>query len=712
MVGRRRWRRLQRAANALVCCVLLLESTPLAQAGGAGHAVPREGSGPAIAVPVSGAGPDPLLASSAGAGDPELARAGAPSPRDDGDPRPPAADPPSVGAASAARPPHGRAASVLAAPVAQAAPRGPPPVAGVHAGAALALAPGPRPAAVDAPGSRSVPAPAPRAEAARQVVAPSAGCPLYPIALHASSLAGLVPGATIPDALNGEQPGNFGWLTWSGNVSGQALIASLTPPGDSRNYVNPNNLFDRIPSVGDWVHGRPGVNNSPAIRQALDALKERDIDVPVWDAVRGQGAGTQYRIARFAKIRLLDYRLPGQQRISARLIAVDDCLPGEGEVVTPTVTHTATPTPTGTATPSATPTLTPTATLTPTPTGTATPTHTPTASAMRVYTANADFDEGRLINVVHDPSDQLQLDSRARAFNFIWVAVSSKGTIVKIETETGRVLGEYRTAPEGQPTDPSRTTVDLNGNVWTANRAGNSAVHVGLAENNQCVDRNGNGRIDTSTGLGDVKRWPNGGGADTNGGVATAEDECLIHYVRVSSSGTRHISVTKENDVWVSGTGNRTFDLIDGRTGQIKRTEGPVGYGGYGGLIDRNGVIWSARPLLRWDTSKPLSGPNGGNWLGYSHGSYGLCIDSHGNVWDTNLGSSVRKYAPDGTLLGAFNVTGSSTRGCAVDRQDHVWIAHSGGNTVAHVKNDGTWVGNVTVGSAPMGISVDAGGKV
>ncbi|HEY9284585.1 MAG TPA: RHS repeat-associated core domain-containing protein [Pyrinomonadaceae bacterium] len=344
----------------------------------------------------------------------------------------------------------------------------------------------------------------------------------------------------------------------------------------------------------------------------------------------------------------------------------------------------------------------------------------PQTQSSRVYTTSADFSEGSLINVVHSVADQLQLDDATRAFNFIWVAVSSKGTVVKINTETGAVLGEYRTAPEGQPTDPSRTTVDHNGSVWTANRAGNSVVRVGLLENGQCVDRNGNGAIETSGGLGDVRAWPNAGGRDTDGGVETAADECVVNYVRVNSSGTRHVSVNKDNDVWVSGfTGQkaRHFDLIDGKTGLIKRTEAaPVSqaHGGYGGLIDKSGVIWSANNLLRWDTSKPLTGSIGGNWQGYSHDSYGLCIDSKGNVWNTQLrNNGIHKFAPDGTHLGTFAHGAFFAQGCVVDKNDDVWIAHSlNDGSVGHLKNDGTFVGKVIVGGGPTGVSVDAAGKI
>ncbi|MCA9717437.1 MAG: hypothetical protein H6713_27855 [Myxococcales bacterium] len=333
----------------------------------------------------------------------------------------------------------------------------------------------------------------------------------------------------------------------------------------------------------------------------------------------------------------------------------------------------------------------------------------------RVYTFNKDFDEGAYSNVVHKVDHQLQLDDTTTPFNFIWVAVSTKGTIVKINTETGKVLGEYRTAPQGQPTNPSRTTVDLNGNVWATNRAGASVVHVGLLENNQCVDRDGNGRIDTSTGLGDVLDWTNTGGVDSNGGVETAKDECLLHYTRVRSSGTRHASVTEDNDVWVSGTGGRHFDLVDGATGAVIRKENSVGFGGYGGLIDRNGVIWSARSMLRWDTEQPLSGPNGGSWRGLSHDSYGLCLGGDGNVWNTSLaGNAIRKFAPDGTLLGTYQHGHNNAQGCVVDKRGHVWVAHSllGSSSVGHLKGDGTHVGNVTVGQGPTGVAVDAGGKI
>ncbi|HEX5887480.1 MAG TPA: hypothetical protein VFY61_02205, partial [Pyrinomonadaceae bacterium] len=338
----------------------------------------------------------------------------------------------------------------------------------------------------------------------------------------------------------------------------------------------------------------------------------------------------------------------------------------------------------------------------------------PIPHASKVYTLNGDFNLGSLINLSLNPADQLQLDETSRSFKFIWVAVSTKGTVVKINTETGQIIGEYFTSPNGQPRDPSRTTVDQNGNVWATNRAGNSVVHIGLVENGQCVDRNGNGVIDTSTGANNIRPWTNTGGANTNGGVSTAQDECILHYTRVNSFGTRHVSVNKDNDIWVSGTSGRRFDLLDGVTGQIKRQENSVGFGGYGGLIDKNNVIWSANPMLRWPTANPLNGPNGVNWRGFSHPSYGLCIDSLGNVYNTSFGNgTIRKFAPNGTLLGSFSQGSPWAQGCVVDRNDHVWIAHSlNTNTVGHMLPSGTYIGTITVGSGPTGVAVDGDGKI
>ena len=65
-------------------------------------------------------------------------------------------------------------------------------------------------------------------------------CEFYPIALSADTVADVAPGTVLDDILNGAHPGNFGWLTWTGDPRVPTLVNSLTPPGDSDTYVNPD----------------------------------------------------------------------------------------------------------------------------------------------------------------------------------------------------------------------------------------------------------------------------------------------------------------------------------------------------------------------------------------------------------------------------------------------------------------------------------------
>ncbi len=113
-------------------------------------------------------------------------------------------------------------------------------------------------------------------------------CELYPMALPSQALRHAEAGAVLPDIWEGQQPGDFGWLTWTGQPGVPTLVQSLTPPGNSASYINPNNPADHVISPGDWVIGKPGVANSKSVREALDRLKKIDLVVPVWDRVREQ----------------------------------------------------------------------------------------------------------------------------------------------------------------------------------------------------------------------------------------------------------------------------------------------------------------------------------------------------------------------------------------------------------------------------------------
>jgi streptogramin lyase len=347
----------------------------------------------------------------------------------------------------------------------------------------------------------------------------------------------------------------------------------------------------------------------------------------------------------------------------------------------------------------------------------------------RTYSSTADFLEGQIVNLTSNIGGRLEVNAKASPLPFLWVAASGRGTIVKINTESGQILGEYWSAPDGRGRNPSRTTVDFNGSVWAGNRdeasgGMGSVVQIALAEC-CCEDRNGNGVIDTSTGLGDIRPWTNAGGIDNDGGVDTAQDECIKKYVRVEGDFIRHVSVDGNNNVWVAGNfgGDNRFNLLDNATGSILASF-DVGAGGYGGQVDGNGVLWSANrgpgPLtvLRYDTKNTLTTADD-TWSTLDAGNaYGIGIDGFGQVWNAQYDwDHVRKFSPAGALLGVFGTGGGTgDRGVAVTNVDNdVWVANSWASTVTRLANDGSVRKIIDLGpdgNGPTGVAVDAAGKV
>jgi PKD repeat protein len=376
------------------------------------------------------------------------------------------------------------------------------------------------------------------------------------------------------------------------------------------------------------------------------------------------------------------------------------------------------------------------------------------------YTLDGDFELGTLLNVNHDApgSDQLQLNKQTKPFPFVYIANSGRGTAVRIDVETGTILGEYWTSPANRAKNPSRTTVDKLGNVWVTNRdeaetrtldgvsaPWGSAARIGLIvggtrvnadgtpnpvgeylkapfEYNTCIDKDGDGLIRTSRGLGHILGWPNTSGVDHDGGVETALDECIQLYVRVRGVNTRTVAIDAQNDAWIGGA-NNYHEKVDGDTGQrVPGTAFNLGCGGYGGLIDGNGILWSARyggGLLRYNTTTRT-----GVCLGNAHGDYGLGVDPvAGHIWHTILnGSGVVKLNPAATTPATMEISrhphgNPDSQGVAVDGKGNVWVSHAlySATTIGRVRTDGLFLGTPFLGpgaSGPTGVAVDANGKV
>ena len=410
-------------------------------------------------------------------------------------------------------------------------------------------------------------------------------------------------------------------------------------------------------------------------------------------------------------------------------------------------------------------------------------------ASSRTWTLNADFEEGTLLNVNYDQTaSQLQLNHLIQPLPFVWVACSARGTVVRIDANTGEVLGEYWSAPDNMGRNPSRTTVDRDGNVWVGNRdetgwygPGGSITRIGLVIGGTrgsllvtniggntvtnfvedaggeylkppfkyctAIDRNHDGYIHTSAGLGRVLGWSNvlTNGAETtpyydspgtrsNGGtlfrgVETADDECIINYTRVAGTAVRTIAVDANNDVWTLGHNDAAIQKVEGATGLPLLPTGWAGALGYGGLIDPHGVLWSAcnPSVLRFDPAILATNTSYSGEIVDSGASYGIGIDPlTGQIWFSRYSDSgdttpsVARLAPDGAAIGNYCQGNNNlkSRGVAVDDQGNVWVAHGNegvNGSVAHLRTDGTYVGSVYLACNTFnstGVAVDANGKV
>ncbi len=115
-----------------------------------------------------------------------------------------------------------------------------------------------------------------------------------------------------------------------------------------------------------------------------------------------------------------------------------------------------------------------------------------------------------------DPSGEGDED-----YSFIWISNSDEGTVSKVDTSTGTELGRYWACPDESACDPSRTSVNLAGDVAVSIREPGGITKVAAIDDN-CVDANGDGLIQTSSGPGDVLPW--------------GTDECVLWHTEIPSS--------------------------------------------------------------------------------------------------------------------------------------------------------------------------------
>lgn len=345
------------------------------------------------------------------------------------------------------------------------------------------------------------------------------------------------------------------------------------------------------------------------------------------------------------------------------------------------------------------------------------------------YTLSSDFEKGVVVGLEYNTiADQLQLTEESVTLPFLWVP-NNDSTVSKIDTRTGQEIGRYRSCPANVSGGPSRTTVDQQGNCWVGNRTAGSVVKIGLYENGQYVDRNGNGVIDTSHDV-------DGDGNITGNEILPwGDDECvLIEVILISGKegtyvpgtysggyvnnwgtpGPRSIAVDAENNIWVGTYGTKKFFYINGESGSIEKTidVSSVGHTPYGAVIDAQGLLWSSgihiQHVLWLDPTDDSFGV-----INLGHYAYGLGLDRNNHLfiagWTHSKLSRVNVLTKtiDWTKNGYYQ-----SRGVAVTDDGDVWVANTSLGTVTRWSNDGTIKANISVGSGPTGVAVDSAGKV
>ena len=351
------------------------------------------------------------------------------------------------------------------------------------------------------------------------------------------------------------------------------------------------------------------------------------------------------------------------------------------------------------------------------------------AASTRTYTLNADFDEGTLVGVEHTTvADQLQLSSQIETLPFIWVP-NDQGTISKVDTDTGKELGRYWVS-DGTGS-PSRTTVDLEGNVWVGNRDRGTVVKVGLSEAGQCIERNGISGIQTSM---DSNNDGNIAGTEL---LPWGDDECVLYEVVLISGnegthvpgtytgpydtnhwGTspRGLAIDANNNLWAGTYSNSKYFYINGATGTIDFSKTiTTGQNHYGAVVDGNGMLWSAGHSSVLQKINPST--KAVNYIIMPHQVYGLGIDNIGNLFISGwTHQKLSKFDISSNHAGGiiWTKTGEyQARGVAVTPSDNnVWVANTAPNTVTRYDNDGNLLATIGVGNGPTGVAVDNNGKV
>lgn len=393
------------------------------------------------------------------------------------------------------------------------------------------------------------------------------------------------------------------------------------------------------------------------------------------------------------------------------------------------------------------------------------------------WTSSDDFNQGTYFNTNSATDGELRLNQTGTApLPYINVPVGGRqlsnaigwtytpGRLVRVNTLTGEIVGEYLLTPAQLESSPSRAVVDRFGNCWVTNRyeaTGTFAVtkigiiiggtryrkvlggafiadplgeYVKDATFTTGIDRDGDGYIRTSSGkFANILAWNATAGKDLDssvpdaapGLVQEAEDELILVFKRYgnTSGQCRAVALDADDNIWLGGASNvHRLLKVNGTTGAIvDKIEAGNPYGGYFLFFDR-GKIFGAYAAFAGSVTDvqtkavtTISGTGASDISVLTPLGNGDMVCTHNQNTQNGRLSFIN---PSGVIYKAIDTPGSSDkRGIVVGLDGDIWYAArgylAGGDmSVYRVKQDGTLVSKIYTGNRPCGLGLDSEGKI
>ncbi len=297
-------------------------------------------------------------------------------------------------------------------------------------------------------------------------------------------------------------------------------------------------------------------------------------------------------------------------------------------------------------------------------------------------------------------------------FSYIWIANSAQNTISKVDTQTLQEMGRYWVRPDNQGS-PSRTSVNLSGDVVTASRSGGFTKFHARVED--CQDTNGIPGIQTAVDA-NMLPWD--------------QEECRAWHTPMAYASQRPAAWTQgtfnnatckyENQkAWTSGNNlqNGTVDvlLVNGDNGAIEQLVTVSGimadfYGIYGAAVDKQGNFWGSQLGQGYLVNVNRETFAVKTWPMVA-GGYGMTVDSKGYVWTCS--SNASRFDPMTETWVTMTVGGNG--GCMEDGKGTLYLGGyaNGVPSIVAVNTETLAVtGSYAVPQYTHGISIDFYGYV